>query len=263
MKKISLRGLGLLGIIIFTPLFLFTFADPQLIEKSGKSFIEWKLQSETDKKIDSVQLPKISKIESLLGNKAKQFRQKTEGKLETLKKQLKADAPALIAEQIAKLRNLGCECRKKWEQKLRDSIKFQLASLETAKTKLVDFSHAKYMDIVQKLTLDVRIFLGANAFIFILIFLVSFMRPQAIKHLFLPGGLMLISTVICSYFYLFEQNWFYTIIYNNYTGFSFIGYLVFVFGLLCDIVFNKARVTTEVINACLNAIGSVENLTPC
>ena len=148
-------------------------------------------------------------------------------------------------------------------KKLRDSMKFQLASLEAAKTKLVDFSHVKYMDIVQKLTLDVRIFLGANAFIFILMFLVSFMRPQAIKHLFLPGGLMLISTVMCSYFYLFEQNWFYTIIYNNYTGFSFIGYLVFVFGILCDIVFNKARITTEVINACLNAIGSVGSLAPC
>lgn len=263
MEKISLRVFGLLGIIIFTPLFLFTFADSQLIEKSGKSFIEWKLQSETDKKIDSVHLPEVSKLESLLGNKAKKLRQETEEKLEVIKQQLKDDAPAMIASQIAKLRNLDCECRKKWEQKLRNSMKLQIASLEVAKAKLIDFSHAKYMEIVQKLTLDVRIFLGVNAFIFIFMFLVSFLRPQAIKHLFLPGGLMLISTIICSYFYLFEQNWFYTIIYNNYTGFSYIGYLAFVFGILCDIVFNKGRITTEVINACLNAIGNVGSLAPC
>jgi len=40
MEKISLRVLGILGIIIFVPLFLFTFTDPQVVEKSGKSFIE-------------------------------------------------------------------------------------------------------------------------------------------------------------------------------------------------------------------------------
>ena len=74
---------------------------------------------------------------------------------------------------------------------------------------------------------------------------------------------MFVSTVICSYFYLFEQNWFYTIIYNDYTGYSFIGYLVIVFAILCDIVFNKARVTTEILNACLQALGQAASFVPC
>lgn len=139
----------------------------------------------------------------------------------------------------------------------------KVASLETAKEKLIEFSHAKYMEITEKLTLDVRIFLATNAVIFIFLLLTSFMRPQAVKHLFLPAGLMLASTVICSYFYLFEQNWFYTIIYNDYTGYSFIGYLAFVFAILCDIVFNKARVTTEIVNGCLQAIGQAGSFVPC
>jgi hypothetical protein len=138
-----------------------------------------------------------------------------------------------------------------------------LASLEEGKAKLIDFSHAKYMEITQKLTLDVRIFIGTNSVIFVLLLLISFMKPAAISHLFLQGGLLLISTLISSYCYLFEQNWFYTILYNDYTGFSFILYLLLVFAVLCNIVFNKARVTTTVINACLEAVGQAASLVSC
>ena len=74
---------------------------------------------------------------------------------------------------------------------------------------------------------------------------------------------MLLSTGVCSYFYLFEQNWFYTILYSDYTGFGYIVYLVLVFAILCDIVFNKARVTTEFLNACLQAIGQAGAFSPC
>ena len=264
MQHLTLRVFGFIGTILFVPIFLLSFANPQLIENSGKAFVEWKLEKSTNAKIDSIKLPKESKFEKLLGNKAKELRKKTEDKIKSLKQNLKDDAPVLIAAQLVKLRNLDCECRKLWEKKARDSMKFELASLETAKLKLVDFTHVKYMEIVEKLTLDVRIFVGANGFIFLFLMLASFLKPSALKHLFLPSVLMLISTVLCSYLYIFEQNWFYTIIYNNYTGFTYIGYLTFVFAVLCDIVFNKAKVTTEIINAFLQAIGhAAASLVPC
>jgi hypothetical protein len=263
MQHLTLRVFGLLGTILFIPIFLLSFADPQLIENSGKAFVEWKLEKSTNAKIDSIKLPNESKFEKLLGNKVKEIRKKTEEKIQTLKQQLKNDAPSLIATQIAKLRNLDCECRKSWEKKARDSMKFELASLEVAKLKIVHFTQAKYMEIVEKLTFDVRIFVGANGVVFLFLMLASFLKPSAIKHLFLPSVLMLVSTVLCSYFYMFEQNWFYTIIYNNYTGFTYIGYLTFVFSVLCDIVFNKAKVTTEIINAFLQTIGHAASLVPC
>lgn len=263
MEKVTLRAVGLLGIILFVPLFLFTFADPNLIEKSGKSFVEWKLQSEMYRGIESIRLPDETRLERLLGAKAQGIRTRTDQQLQKIKQQLINDAPAILSAQIAKLQNLDCDCRKKWEQSLRLSLHSKFASLEAAKAKLIDFSHAKYMEIVNKLTLDIRIFLAANSIVFIFLFVASFLQPRAIKQLFLPGGLMLISTVTCSYFYLFEQNWLYTIIYNDYTGLAYIGYLGVVFTILCDIVFNRARVTTEVLNACLQAVGQVGNLSPC
>ncbi|KAF3983157.1 MAG: hypothetical protein HFP78_00175 [Methylococcales symbiont of Hymedesmia sp. n. MRB-2018] len=263
MRHLTLRVFGFLGTILFIPIFLLSFSDPQLIENSGKEFVEWKLEKSTNAKIDSIKIPNESKFEKLLGKKAKELRIQTEKKIQSLKQQLKADAPSVIAMQLAKVRNLDCECRKSWEKRLRNSMKFKLASLDVAKSKLVNFTQAKYMEIVEKLTLDIRIFVGANGVVFLFLMLTSFLKPSAVRHLFLPSVLMFISTVVCSYFYVFEQNWFYTIIYNNYTGFSYIGYLSFVFAVLCDIVFNKAKVTTEIINALLQTIGRAASLTPC
>lgn len=263
MKKNLLRSFGLVGLVLFFPLLLFTFSNPHLIEKSGKAFIEWKLKNETNKKIDSIQLPQSKSLEKLFGNRVKKLHQETEEKLETLKKQLKDDAPKIIVTQIAKMSDLSCKCRNKWEERLRSSLKFQITSLEKAKEKLAFFAQAKYMEIVEKLTLDIRIFLGANSFIFLFLLLASYLKPKATEHLFLPSVLMLVSTVICSYFYLFEQNWFYTIIYNSYTGFGYVAYLTIVFAILYDIAFNKAKVTTEIINYLLNAIGSAFSVAPC
>ncbi|MGR6871517.1 hypothetical protein ACU6U9_04255 [Pseudomonas sp. HK3] len=263
MQHFTLRLFGFLGMLLFIPIFLLSFLNPQLIEHSGKAFIEWKLEKSTNAKIDAIKLPDESKFERLLGNKTKELRKKTEAKIQNLKQQFKNEIPSLIATQIAKLRNIDCECRQYWEVKSRNSMNIELASLEAAKLKLINFTQAKYMAIVKKLTLDVRIFASVNGVVFLFLMLVSFLKPSAIKHLFLPSVLMFISTLLCSYFYIFEQNWFYTIIYNNYTGFTYIGYLTFVFAVLCDIAFNKAKVTTEMINTFLHAIGHAASLVPC
>jgi hypothetical protein len=263
MRRVTLTVFALVGVFIFASLFLFTFASPQWVEQSGKSFIEWKLQKNIDQKIESIQLPEKGRFESLLGKKAERLRAETEAKLATVRQQLKDDAPALIAAEIAKMRNLDCECRKKWQQRLEASMFAELVSLEAARLKLTAFTQAKYMDIVQQLTLDVRVFFGANTLVFIMFLLVSMQKPAAFQHLFLPASLMLLSTSICSYFYIFEQNWFYTIIYNDYTGFGFVAYLLIVFAFLCDIVFNRARVTTEILNLFYHAIGSVTVVSPC
>ena len=81
--------------------------------------------------------------------------------------------------------------------------------------------------------------------------------------MFLPSALLLTSTLICSFFYVFEQNWLLTIIYDDYLGFAYLGYLGVVFLFLCDIVLNYARITSAIINAILNIIGSAAYVSPC
>ncbi len=264
MQTITLRFFSIFGILLFAPIFAFTFLDASVIERSASGFIEWKLGEEANQKIDAIQVPKNSKLEALMGDKAKELLAKTEAEIEKIKIQLKSDLPSILADELAKLRNLDCECRKKWEKVFEQGLLSQLSSLDIQKQRLIEFSRAKYMDIVTQLTRDVRIFLGSNLTVFILMLLVSLLKPNAVRHLFLPAGLLFVSTIICSYFYLFEQNWFFTILYNDYTGYGFVAYLALVFLVLCDITFNRGRITTEVINGILNALGrAASNLSPC
>ena len=59
---------------------------------------------------------------------------------------------------------------------------------------------------------------------FSLLLLASFLKPKAVIQLFVPGLLLVTSTLVCSYFYLFEQNWFFTIIYNDFLGRWYLAY---------------------------------------
>ncbi|MFV1985544.1 MAG: hypothetical protein ACC657_18490, partial [Thiohalomonadales bacterium] len=139
----------------------------------------------------------------------------------------------------------------------------RVISLQSANEMLLAFMKTKYMEVANKLKTDFRIFTASNAFVFILLLLISFLRPKAIKHLVLPAILLTLSTVICSYFYIFEQNWFFTIIYNSYVGWAYLVYIGIVFAFLCDIALNKARVTTEIINSILSSIGSATSVVSC
>lgn len=226
-----------------------------MVETSAKQFIEWKLQNEINAKIDSIKLPQSKILEKVLGAKGE--------KLADVKQKLKEDAPTIMATQLAKITDPNCECRTKWKERLSAFVEVEMASLEKAKEKLADFVSGKYMEIVEKLTRDMRIFLGVNGLCFIFLLLISFLKPQATEHLFLPSSLMFLSSAICSYVYLFQQNWFYTILYNDYMGFGYLAYFMIVFVLLCDVVFNRAKVTTRSINFLANAVGSAFSLPVC
>lgn len=258
--KITLRVFGLLGVFLFGTAFWFTYGVPGFVEDAAKDFIKNRIEEETKEKIDSITL---AAKDSKLGQIAQKLLKKQEDDIANLKAQLEAQIHEKIASVIAEMRDLDCECRKKYAQLIKRNIELHIASLQSVNEKLLDFMKTKYMEIVQKLSLDLRIFTGSNLVIFLLLLLVSFLKPKAIAHLFLPGVLLFVSTLICSYFYLFEQNWFFTIIYNDYLGFGYLAYVVLLFGIFCDIVFNRARITTEIINAILNAIGSALSVAPC
>ena len=158
------------------------------------------------------------------------------------------------------MQDLSCECRITLQENIRQSFEWRAASLERAESQLVGLIQGEY---VAKLILDLRIFAGTNAVVFLVSFGISLLKAQAVAQLFLPGALLLIATLVSGYFYIFNQTWFFTIIYNDYVGYGYIVYVFLVFLFLCDVVFNKARVTTEIINQLLSAIGRVASLPPC
>lgn len=258
--KITLRIIGLLGVILFGTFFYFTYGVPGYVEEIGKDFIKEQIKDKTNEKIDSI---KFKSRDSALSKLAGKLYQKNKDKIDKIKLQLKSNAHEKLAAIIAEMRDLDCECRKKYADMYKRKFEFKLISLQIANDKLQDYMKIKYMEVATELKRDVRIFTGSNTVVFLFLLLSSFLKPRAITHLFLPGILLFTATLACSYFYIFEQNWLLTIIYNNYLGFAYLGYVGVVFLFLCDIVFNSGRVTTRIINMILDAIGSVGSVTPC
>lgn len=258
--KIALRTFGLIGIILFGTAFWFTFGVPGYVENQAKEFIKSRIEKETNEKIDSLAL---AAKDSKLGKFAQKLMDTNQEEISQIQASLQAQLHEKIAAVIAEMADLDCECRDKYAQLIKSGFESRLLSLKNSNEKLLDFMKTKYMEVASKLTLDLRIFTGSNLVIFLLLLAISLMKPKVITHLFLPGILLLLSTTICSYFYLFQQNWFFTIIFNNYVGFGYLAYVAILFGIFCDIAFNKARITTEIINCFLNAIGSAATVLPC
>lgn len=258
--RIILRVAGLIGVLIFGTLFYFTYAMPEGVEEIASDFIKERIEKETREKIDSLSL---AASESTLGKIALKAMKGREKEIEELKRNLREKAYEKTAAVIAEMRDLSCECRVKYALRLKENLELRISGLERMNEKLMGFMKSKYMEVVNKLTHDLRIFTGSNLAMFMLLLIASFLKPKAVIQLVVPGLLLAASTVICSYFYLFEQNWFFTIIYSDFLGLWYLAYVGGLFLWFCDIILNKARGTTVIVNMILNAIGSAVQAVPC
>jgi hypothetical protein len=254
--SITLRSVGLFGVLFFGVLFAVTFVSQGTPEVSAKGFVAYQIEKELREKHQSVG-------DSALADKALSLSEKLGINAEEIQENLENDLPEKIASVIASMCGYDCEKKNAIAQSITAGYLERLKNIQIAQNTLDDVIKGKYIEILGQLKLDVRIFLGSNFVMFLILLLVSFAKPQAVAHLFLPGMLLLLATVVSSSIYLFGQDWFYTILYNDYTGFGYLAYLAAIFGVLMDIVFNKARITTEIINGIANAIGSAFSVVPC
>jgi len=259
-QKIALRSLGVVGTAIFSAFFALTYSVPGWVETFAADYIDAEVQERIDFSIDAIQPPES---ENMLARVARSMYEKNEAEIESLKLSLKSRVHEQWAASLAAVRDLDCECREKWEAWFESGFNTNIVLLQAANEQISGFIQSNYMNVATELKQDIRIFTASNATVFILLLLISFLKPQAMTHLFLSGVLLAVSTLICSYFYIFEQNWLLTIIHSSYLGLAYLAWLGVVFLFLCDIVFNRARIVTGILNTFLNAIGSVASVVPC
>src|SRR5690606_29089956 len=168
-----------------------------------------------------------------------------------------------IADIIGDLQNADCECRSVLRQRVDATLLAGANSLKALQEKLVPIVQGQYARIVDELIHELRLFTGMNLLLFALLSIALFLKPGARRHLLLPVALMLLATAICLYFYVFQQNWFFNILFMDYVGWSYGIYLLVVFAFLYDIVMNHGRVTGEIVNFIGNAIPNFVPLSPC
>ncbi len=173
--KITLRTIGLCGILLFGAFFSLTFATPQLIEESARGFVAFQIEKEVREKHQNVN-------ESSLANKALSIAGKLGLESEQIQEDLLDDLPNKIASVIASMCGYDCEKKKAIAQSITSDYLQRLKNIELAQNTLGKIVKGKYLEIAANLKLDLRIFLGANAIMFVVLLTVSFARPAAIAH---------------------------------------------------------------------------------
>ncbi len=248
---------SVLGLLFFFSAFVASFVSPVFVERSAKDLIRYQVEKKVHEKIASFD-------DNMLVEKARMLFKKHEMEIDSIRKQLEQKLPERVAETIAKMRNLDCECRQETERWIRDGYERRLNFLTQAQQQLTEFIQIKYMQVRTQLIREFRIFTGTHAFVFLFLVVAVLAKPRAGLQLLPPALLLLLASLVNAYLYLFNQNWLSTIVFSSYVGFAYVVYMGIVFAFLCDIVFNKCRVTSWLLCRLCEMIGSAgSSISPC
>lgn len=104
----------------------------------------------------------------------------------------------------------------------------------------------KFDTLICKLNIELKKFFGINC-VFLVIALLFLFFPKD------PGsntvsGILVFSTLLSSLFYIFGQDWFYLIIFDNYLGYYYALVLFLISLLMFDLKFNRGRVIRFLFN---------------
>lgn len=254
--NITLKSIGLIGITLFGLLLYLTFMSPKTVEASAKGFVKLQIEKEVREKQQSL-------IQSSVAENALNIAGRLGFEKDRIQEGLDNKLPEKIASVLASMCGYDCEKKKALAQSITSSYLDHIKNIQFGKNTLSDIVKGKYIEVVSNLKTDLRIFFGINFMMFFVLLVVSFIKPKSVEHLFLPGLLLLVATLLSSSIYIFDQDWLYTIIYNDYMGFGYLAYIAVILGVLTDISFNKAKVATEIINGIANAVGSAFSVVSC
>ena len=245
----SLKVITLFLTLIYGFIFILSLTSTDTIRVGAKEFIKYQISKEIHAKVDKLNDNKLVKY----------VKRKTREKsieLKIYKEFLKKHLSSTVDKITEKLSKEECECRKRRRNFVSSFLTTKINNTKKAISHLKEFIHYKYINITSKLIKDIQIASASSFLAMLLISSLLFFKSKLSVQINLLSLLMLLSTLAGTWLYIFKQNWFYTIIYNDYIGFWYMCYLAIVFLLIADIVFNKARVTTELLNAFFSAIGS-------
>jgi hypothetical protein len=251
-----IASLSVLGILLFGSGFVLSFVNPAFVESVAREVIRIEVEHRVGEKTEDLRGTKLAALaERLSGRNA--------AEIEELKKRLAADLPQKVAGAVAQMRNLDCECRKAIERGMTGILDGRVSDIGRLNERLSVFIRTKYIEVAEALTREFRIFTGANAFVFALLGLTVLVRKRATLQLALPAAVLVVAATVVAVLYLFNQNWLHTVLYGDYVGLWYVAYLGLAIAGLADVVFNRARVTTRVVNRLLDFVGSALQAVPC
>lgn len=252
----ALLILSALGFAAFATIFAVSFFSPLTVERVAREIVRLEVERRVGAKIEALTNPKLAALaQKALGE--------TDTDLQAAKQALSADLARKVAEVTANMLNADCECRKRLVEAAVRSQEERISTLSQARGRLVALIESAYASVTTSLLRELRIFSAANALAFAVLGVVSLVRRHATLQLLLPAAVLLGAVGITAALYVFNQNWLHTILYGQYVGWAYVGYLALAAAFLADVVFNRARVSTTLANSCLKLVGSALQAVPC
>jgi hypothetical protein len=253
-RRLALRGVGIAGAALFAFFFSLTFHQPRWVEDFAADYLERQALLKVEHSINDLRPPTGG---DLLSRYAAKLYAENQKSIDDTKKLLVAKAAEQLLDCIDRARALSDPQRRALVEWLQHGATLSIGSLTLENSKLATLIQSGYLAVVEDLKRDLRIFAASNTMLFMLLVLVSFLKPDLARALSVPAALLTVSTLTCAYLYVFEQNWLLTIVRANYLGFAYDGYLAVAFGFVCDVWFNKARVTLRILEGLSGAVGSI------
>lgn len=242
---------GGLGCAFFALAFAASFASPGFVEQVARQVIRMEVEKRVREKIDGLD-------DRFLVRQAQVLARGHAEEIAQARRLLARQLPERLSQVIGEMQNLDCECRKTVEAGIRRGLEGQIAGATEARERLTVLIRAQYMETAGRIVREFRIFTGTNALVFALLLAALLVKRQAGVHLLPAAAVLLMAAAVTACLYFFNQDWLHTLVFNDYVGWAYLGYLGGVFAFLSDVVFNQARVTAQVLSNVLNA-----SIVPC
>ncbi|HEX5785262.1 MAG TPA: hypothetical protein VFY35_11075 [Burkholderiaceae bacterium] len=254
--RAAVLAFGVVGLALFGTAVVASLVSPGWVEHTARELIRLQVEKKVHQQIESLD-------NNALMKRAEQATQEHREELAQAQRQLSAHLPEHVAKVIADMQDLDCECRKHIEDSIRKGYESQMGAATQAQARLNLLIRARYMETATQLTREFRIFTATHAAVFAFLMAAVLLRRKAGLHLLPVAGVLMGASGLTSYLYLFQQDWLHTLLFNDFAGWAYVGYMALVFAFLSDLVFNQGRVTAEVLSRVFEAVGSALSVAPC
>ena len=245
--------LGLVGAVVFGGALLVSFTQPLLIERAMREV----LRVEVERRVgEALEGPADASLAAL----ARFARAQSDPQARYIIQAIRDELPRRVEDVVEKMLDPNCFCRQRMASAAEEA---GLGNWMQRRGRLRHFIEAAYGHVNRQMMREFRIFTGSNAVAFALLALVAFVRRKANAQLLLPALVLVGAVALTGGLYVFNQDWLHTIVFGDYLGWGYAAYLSCTALLLADILLNRARVSTHIVNAVGSVIGSAATAVPC
>jgi hypothetical protein len=252
----ALLLISLIGSSVFTPALIASFVSPLLIERAAREVVRLEVERRVGQKIDSLSNTRLVGL-------ARRALEKVDADVQSVELAIREDVPRKVANVVADMLRADCECRKRLIEGAQRAETERLTSLGQLRERLVASIESTYATVRGALLREFRIFCASNALAFALLGAVALRRKRATLQLLVPAVVVVGAVTITAGLYLFGQNWLHTIVFGECVGMAYAAYLLAVAALLADVLLNRARFTSRVVNVVSSILGSTTHVVPC